>query len=114
MGHLKTLDLDCSICLDLMHNAHVLDCGHTFCEDCIVDWMRRQRTCPVCRTPIDGRPIPVQPPLDNTKGIVGAATPPRHCAGDWRHQAALVAAPLLCAFLIHMCAGGSAPLWKKH
>ena len=37
------------------------DCEHAFCEDCINQWLKRQHTCPVDRTPIqprDLKPVP--------------------------------------------------------
>lgn len=30
-----------------------LDCGHTFHQKCIADWMEKQNSCPVCRNIID-------------------------------------------------------------
>ena len=27
-----------------------LACGHIFCEDCVAEWMQRERTCPLCRS----------------------------------------------------------------
>jgi len=31
----------------------VLQCGHCVCEPCLKEWMGRNRTCPVCRQPVD-------------------------------------------------------------
>jgi hypothetical protein len=39
---------ECCICLDNPVNL-VLDCSHGFCEDCISDWQKQQKSCPVCR-----------------------------------------------------------------
>ena len=41
-------DIDCSICL-FERMQVVLPCGHAFCEDCITDWLKRERECPMCR-----------------------------------------------------------------
>lgn len=31
----------------------VLQCGHSICEPCLKTWMERNRSCPVCRHPIE-------------------------------------------------------------
>lgn len=28
-----------------------LGCRHAFCEECIGEWLERERTCPMCRNP---------------------------------------------------------------
>ncbi|KAF4650673.1 hypothetical protein FOL47_000972 [Perkinsus chesapeaki] len=43
---------ECSICLEPQHvgnKATKLPCGHLFCTGCIVPWLKRNCTCPVCR-----------------------------------------------------------------
>ncbi|KAF4678577.1 hypothetical protein FOZ60_016409 [Perkinsus olseni] len=43
---------ECSICLEKQHvgnKATKLPCGHIFCTGCIVPWLRKNCTCPVCR-----------------------------------------------------------------
>jgi hypothetical protein len=43
---------ECAICLEpqIVGNAATkLPCAHLFCRDCIVDWLRKNCTCPVCR-----------------------------------------------------------------
>ncbi|EER12774.1 RING-H2 finger protein ATL5O, putative [Perkinsus marinus ATCC 50983] len=43
---------ECSICLEPQHvgnKATKLPCGHIFCSGCIVPWLRKNCTCPVCR-----------------------------------------------------------------
>lgn len=32
-----------------------LDCSHVFCEECILEWLERDRTCPMCRAQVRGR-----------------------------------------------------------
>ncbi len=46
----------CVICLDnLPHqDLRILECGHTFHEECIKDWLYRVPTCPMCRGKVDG------------------------------------------------------------
>lgn len=38
---------DCGICLDTQVNVQNLRCGHGFCADCLVKWVKP--TCPTCR-----------------------------------------------------------------
>lgn len=45
--------LECSTCMGLMFDPVTLPCGHSFCESCLVAWMRTgQRLCPLCRFPV--------------------------------------------------------------
>ncbi|KAL2490239.1 RING/U-box superfamily protein [Abeliophyllum distichum] len=44
----------CAICLEV-HNPEekvrkIAKCGHFFHSDCIVLWLKKNSTCPVCRT----------------------------------------------------------------
>ncbi|KAK4773089.1 hypothetical protein SAY87_028108 [Trapa incisa] len=39
----------CAICQEKMHSPILLGCKHIFCEDCVSEWLERERTCPLCR-----------------------------------------------------------------
>merc|ERR1719219_893716 len=57
LGNLKEFldgQLQCSICNEIYVYASVISCGHTFCEDCIEGWKKKQpnTTCPICRSEI--------------------------------------------------------------
>ena len=41
----------CSICLETYVMGATLVCGHRFHAECVSRWLRRSRTCPVCRAP---------------------------------------------------------------
>lgn len=41
--------LDCSICYEEMHQPVKLSCSHMFCEECVMEWFDRERSCPLCR-----------------------------------------------------------------
>lgn len=45
---------DCSICLDLLSKNEdyclkIKKCSHIFHETCIVQWLSKNTTCPICR-----------------------------------------------------------------
>lgn len=44
---------DCSVCWMPMVDAARVQCGHTFCPDCIEACMRRSTLCPLCIRPIE-------------------------------------------------------------
>ncbi|PNF19196.1 hypothetical protein B7P43_G09606 [Cryptotermes secundus] len=48
-GELVETELQCSICSELLVSATTLNCTHTFCHYCIVQWMKKKNTCPICR-----------------------------------------------------------------
>ncbi|KAI3788499.1 hypothetical protein L2E82_01267 [Cichorium intybus] len=39
----------CAICQEKMHAPLMLRCKHIFCEECVSEWLERERTCPLCR-----------------------------------------------------------------
>ncbi|OMJ93469.1 hypothetical protein SteCoe_3591 [Stentor coeruleus] len=43
--------LKCSICFLIFVKPSRIDCGHTFCLDCINAWIKKKSpaTCPICR-----------------------------------------------------------------
>ncbi|XP_036427737.1 RING finger protein 151 [Colossoma macropomum] len=45
-------DLICIICRGVLRCPVRVACNHIFCKRCILQWMRRQETCPCCRKPI--------------------------------------------------------------
>ncbi|VFR02924.1 unnamed protein product [Cuscuta campestris] len=49
----------CSVCLEEYREGDVItplssSCSHYFHNACIAKWLRRKRTCPVCRAPVTG------------------------------------------------------------
>lgn len=43
----------CPICLDDLEDAaSAHPCGHTFCHECILVWVRQRNRCPLCRAVI--------------------------------------------------------------
>lgn len=41
----------CVLCMDVRTNVSVIRCGHLFCYDCILNWLKTKNECPVCRDP---------------------------------------------------------------
>lgn len=52
VSELIETELQCTICSELFVCAVTLQCGHTFCEFCINQWKKKQKTCPICRKKI--------------------------------------------------------------
>ena len=48
----------CIVCRDLFVLPSTLMCGHTFCEECLHGWLKRQHTCPTCRSPVTHPGVP--------------------------------------------------------
>lgn len=42
----------CCICTEMIINAVTLNCSHTFCSYCILQWKQRKSYCPICRVKI--------------------------------------------------------------
>ncbi|XP_011296926.1 RING finger and transmembrane domain-containing protein 1 isoform X2 [Fopius arisanus] len=47
----------CVICHEEYSTPVQLHCKHIFCEPCVSIWLDRERTCPLCRSPITDDPI---------------------------------------------------------
>lgn len=44
----KTSDFLCPICFDIIRDAHITRCGHTFCHECIHKSITTFKRCPKC------------------------------------------------------------------
>jgi E3 ubiquitin-protein ligase NRDP1 len=54
-------ELKCPICCYVLETPHTSPCEHTYCNDCINEWLSRQSNCPSCRLPLtraDLKPAP--------------------------------------------------------
>ena len=49
----ETSEFQCPICLGIVVKATQSPCGHTFCQICIHQYLRKPNSCPVCRANID-------------------------------------------------------------
>ncbi|XP_055636606.1 E3 ubiquitin-protein ligase COP1-like isoform X1 [Toxorhynchites rutilus septentrionalis] len=44
----KSNDFLCPICFDIINEAHITKCGHTFCHHCIIKSIDMTKKCPKC------------------------------------------------------------------
>lgn len=49
LPYLPEASRSCMLCLSPMVNPSAANCGHMFCWECIVDWVRERPECPLCR-----------------------------------------------------------------
>ena len=47
--------MKCNICFEACSKPYVTTCGHIFCRDHILQWLKNNNTCPVCRTHLPHR-----------------------------------------------------------
>lgn len=41
--------MTCVICFDNIKNEFVTSCGHSYCQECIIEWAINKNVCPLCR-----------------------------------------------------------------
>ena len=54
-GIQTTIEEDCFLCAQKfspIFNSKTLDCSHKFHKKCVDHWLKKQRTCPLCRLPV--------------------------------------------------------------
>lgn len=49
LPYIPSASRSCMLCLSPMVNPSAANCGHMFCWECIVDWVREHPECPLCR-----------------------------------------------------------------
>lgn len=50
----KTSDFLCPVCFDIIEEAHITRCGHTFCFRCIARALEVHHRCPKCSVTLSG------------------------------------------------------------
>ncbi|GFN78097.1 E3 ubiquitin-protein ligase rfwd2 [Plakobranchus ocellatus] len=72
-------DFVCPICFDLIDEAYMTKCGHSFCHSCIERSLERNNRCPRCGVPIEN-PSQIFPNFSLMELIR------KHKAGDQKHS----------------------------
>lgn len=44
-------ELECVVCNDILYQPVSINCGHSFCKECLINVLRTKPQCPLCRTP---------------------------------------------------------------
>jgi hypothetical protein len=47
----------CVICSETMAQPMATSCGHSFHPECLIEWLKKQSTCPVCRAVVTPRTV---------------------------------------------------------
>ncbi|KAI9486875.1 MAG: hypothetical protein EXX96DRAFT_550910 [Benjaminiella poitrasii] len=50
-------EITCTICQGIFEDPHSLNCGHCYCGQCIFEWLKNNKSCPMCRVPTIRQPI---------------------------------------------------------
>jgi len=77
VGELGRVNCSCSVCTDLLQDPVTLNCGHSFCRQCILDVANVGNSlCPFCRKPF----IIKKPGWMSQRYLCGICFP----KSDWR------------------------------
>ena len=44
----------CPVCLDVILECVEISCGHMFCLQCLAEWLKKYKNCPMCRYELTG------------------------------------------------------------
>lgn len=53
----KAASLMCVVCRDVMKDSSSTVCGHVFCKECIMDAIKAQKKCPICRKKLSSKQV---------------------------------------------------------
>ena len=57
----------CAVCFEEQHLS-LTKCGHIYCKDCIIEWMKKIQNCPICKKELTSNDIFLIK-KENKKGI---------------------------------------------
>lgn len=46
---IERLEGDCPVCFDKICTPVLLPCEHVFCKNCVIEWIKINSSCPLCR-----------------------------------------------------------------
>lgn len=47
----------CTLCLEAYKDPSVTTCGHVFCWECVMDWVKEKAECPLCRQSVSAQKV---------------------------------------------------------
>ncbi|KAL2311846.1 Ubiquitin-protein ligase E3 [Schizosaccharomyces pombe] len=50
--------LECPICTEALQRPFTTHCGHTYCYECLLNWLKESKSCPTCRQKLYTQPSP--------------------------------------------------------
>ncbi|XP_015782881.1 V(D)J recombination-activating protein 1 isoform X2 [Tetranychus urticae] len=56
-------DITCPICMNVFRDPVTTKCRHTYCRDCLYEWLQRHKTCPLDQLPIESYDTLTKPPI---------------------------------------------------
>lgn len=54
--HSMSSSIACTICQEIMFTPFILNCGHSFCYNCLKEWFKNRQECPLCRAKLKRPP----------------------------------------------------------
>ncbi|EPX71784.1 ubiquitin-protein ligase E3 [Schizosaccharomyces octosporus yFS286] len=66
--------IDCPICTETLQRPFTTPCGHTYCYECLKNWLKTSKSCPTCRQKIHTQPSPAYLVYD-LMGIIASVDP---------------------------------------
>ena len=52
----EIINSECIICLQeisLYENVILIDCGHMYHKNCLLEWFKKRKNCPICNFSVD-------------------------------------------------------------
>ena len=46
-------EIDCPICSETKMVKRVTNCNHSFCEQCLNEWLQSSKKCPICMVELE-------------------------------------------------------------
>lgn len=63
LSNTSSCDYSCPVCYELIHEAHITKCGHSFCYSCVSRALESKTSCPKCGNNLPGGKCDIFPNL---------------------------------------------------